>query len=104
MLSTSSGKVSRLKGIPHLPIAVLSIRAYFRIQELHEAGKIFLGRRSKWANLHLSTYMSGLTPDETKAITKLRNICQVYIDRHVIVSTPVTDIRSDLWTIYTTIF
>lgn len=39
-----------------------------------------MGRRSKWANLHLSTYMSGLTPDETKAITSLRNTCQGYVE------------------------
>lgn len=52
---------------------------YQLLQELHDAAKVFSCRRSRWANLHLSTYMSGLTSDETQALGALEKIFQVSI-------------------------
>jgi hypothetical protein len=49
-------------------------------QELHEHNKIFSVRRTRWANLHLATYMNGLTPDERLALEALRSTVQSYIE------------------------
>lgn len=51
-----------------------------RSQELHEHSKIFSVRRSRWANLHLSTYMNGLTQEESGALLGLRKILRSYVE------------------------
>ena len=47
-------------------------------QALTHASKLFSVRRSRWANLQLSTYMSGLTCEETHTLTQIKTICKEY--------------------------
>lgn len=66
----------------HLRLPDLAVKlplCYQLLQALQEASKLFSCRRSRWANLHLATYMGGLTGDETQALARLRGIFREYV-------------------------
>jgi hypothetical protein len=55
--------------------------AYQLLQEVHDAARVFVGRRSRcWANLHLATYMCGLTGEETTALANVKGVFSQYVE------------------------
>lgn len=55
--------------------------AYQLLQEVHDSARVFVGRRSRcWANLHLATYMSGLTVEETTALANVKGVFRCYVE------------------------
>lgn len=66
----------------HLRLPDLTVKlplCYQLLQALKQASKLFSCRRSRWANLHLATYMAGLTGDERQALASLRGIFHEYV-------------------------
>ncbi len=66
----------------HLRLPDLAVKlplCYQLLQALQESSKLFSCRRSRWANLHLATYMGGLTLDETQALVRLKSTFREYV-------------------------